>query len=181
MRVENCHPRGKPWWIRPDEKGKSHECIRVTFSKRVSTSTSRPLKSATKAGARFLPPPARRPNAEAQCRRLADDPARRRRYRLARPGRSESTPDNCSSKYTPRSRPRALIHHNRRDTTTTRESRLQLARQRSPFDSDQIATVKSPLRIPVGGTSPRKTCSAHQNEAYHGKTNNHLRTSRNCL
>jgi hypothetical protein len=85
------------------------------------------------------------------------------------------------SKYTPRSRPRALIRHNRRDTTTTRESRLQLARQRSPFDSDQTATVKSPLRIPVGGTSSRKTRSAHQSEAYHEKTNDHLQTSRNCL
>ena len=97
MRVENCHPRGKPWWIRLEETGgKSHECRRVTF-RSVSLRLHRGRRNPQRRPAPFWAPPARRPNAERQCRRLAHDPARCRQYRLARPGRSESTPPTAQA------------------------------------------------------------------------------------
>ena len=98
----------------------------------------------------FWPPPARRPNAEAQCRRLAHDPARCRQYRLARPGRPESTPPTAQANIRPYLGP-ALIYHNRRDTTTTRESRLQLARSAPHLTQIKSLQSNRPYDFPLEG------------------------------
>jgi len=181
MRVENYHPRGKPRWIRLDEKGgKSHGCTRVTFSKRLSTSTSRPPKSATKAGPLFCPHRRadRTPKHSADAWRMIQLGAADSGSRV--PADPRSPPQLLKQIYAPISASRVDSSQSPRHDDNAREP-IATRTQRSPFDSDQIATVKSPLRFPVGGTSPWKTCSAHQGEAYHEKTNDHLQTSRECL
>ena len=182
MRVENYHPRGKPWWIRLDEKGgKSHECTRVTFSKRVSTSTSRPPKSATKAGPLFC----RHRRADRAPKHSADA------WRMIQLGAADigsrvpadprAPPPTAQANIRPISAPRVDSSQsprhddNAREPIATRTTALPILTQIKSLQSNR------PYEFQFGGTSPRKTCSAHQSEAHHEKTNDHLQTSRNCL
>ncbi|MFZ0208359.1 MAG: hypothetical protein WAL59_20020, partial [Roseiarcus sp.] len=128
MCVENYHPRGTPWWIRLEEKGgKSHECTRVTFSERVSTSTSRPPKSATKAGPLFFAWRMIQFGVADIGSRVSADPRAPRQL--------------LKQIYAPISAPRVDSSQSPRHDDNAREP-IATRRQRSPFDSDQIATVK---------------------------------------